>query len=631
MSRHDDIPSASDLDAQAQRVMRDNQARFSKQFEIQDGKLFGFIPVAPELERTVNLVIGPLTAGIAGNIGNFAERMTQKALKTDTFKDVVKDKVFAGKAAKTGAIGLVMLARPLAEGYAFVRDRAAGFIEVSRETSRIADDVGATKDNKVMALAYRKYNESWGSDIKRLIPGWLLTASMVPHAMKEYDKIWPESALWKSEAAAVEKKLTQKQVMEKWQEERRNLNYQDPEDIKLAREHFFEQHGHSVNKSTGSNQSHGNQSFNIEDVFTGKISMGMGLPALAGFFAPDVEKWARRDDKKKVQPNSLELIEALHERVKNGSAGNMHKAVMDIFEQFEKDMGHKPFESPMLAERTEVISKAIASGRMSARGLIRLVGEDMVVEHHGNSREIKSAEDITKAVEMVAVTTLSKSSEMSKDKFMGRFERQAIVEQTIKQNLIDFKEGPERDLFISVIPIEVLEGAGLSKNDIREARVRAQQNVYDNVAAGVLHLASLDEETLQKGGMTFKEIQYLQGISKRVMDGDVKMLHELVDNKKEGLANLVAAGLLAEQTDKDKPNAATWTERVKQGGDLKNTLEKIKAEKQPRHAPNAEAEGHGHAHPGKDHAPQPGHRGIEHKSLTEHARRDDGQPHVPGV
>jgi len=634
------VPTEAELSRKASGVIDQAENRLAKQFEVKDGKFLGIIPIPEELERTFGLIIGPITTSIAGGAGNFAGKVAESLLKTSFFDSRVKDKGYAINAAKTAGVGLLLGSRVLMEGYAFTRDRSLGYLDIVRETKQIGDEVGASADNKMMKLSFKKYNESWGRDIKKLIPGVVQLVSMMPYAAQEYNKIW-DHPLWQASHEAPVVKRSKTEVMDDWNKNHAP-NYTkakgfDAEERKEYRAEFMAKHGFATLNSQ--NNAHAqNAPFNIEDLLTGKTGWKVALPALAGFAGPDFERWASKDDKKKSEKlNSFEMVEELRDRVKKGSIAKVHEAVISIFEQFELDMGHKEFSSPQLAERTQVIAKAIISGKMSALGLLRLVGEDMVVIHSGSTRELKSEEDIAKAVNMVSAATLSKSSEMSQDKFLGRYEGSsvpaAIVQDTIRKNLLEFKEGPERDFFVSLMPLEILEHTGLGKKDIRESRGRAQTHVYEHVAAAVLHLASLEEKYLTENGMTFKEVQYLKGLSKRILTGDMDTLRELVDNKKEGLTTLVAAGLLAEQSDRLKGGKETWSERVKEGANLKGTIDKILQKKsdaaaEKTHAPHEKPAHHEHDSHDKVELSERSKHGIEPKSHMDHAKRKDTDTHL---
>jgi len=583
------IKSQAELDREAARLLDNNEERLAKQFEVKDGKFLGLIPIPPELERTFGLIVNPLIAGIAGGAGDLAYKATTRLLGTSLLHGRAGDPVFAAKVAKTAVTGAVIAMDPILGAYALTRDRATNYMHLVHATKEIAEEIGAKPDNKVLRLAYSKYHQSWGDDLKKLIPGIVQVISTLPYAMMRYNEIWPESQLFagagqKVVVPAGGKKLTYAEALKEWKESHvPNYSGYDAEDISELKKHFLEQHGFKAAPVAGANgastQHNPNAPFNIEDLLTpGK--MVVALPAFAGFIAPDIRRWATKDDNKKNEKqNSYEMVEALRERVKAGSTSRVHDDVVRIFQQFEIDMHHKSYDSPQLAERTQAVTKAIVSGKLSVRGLFRLLDEDMVVSHAGGDRQVKSEEEIERSIQAVAAGTISQHRETSEEKFLSRFERSAIVEETIRENLAEFKPGPERDFFIALMPLEILENTGLTKKEIRESRINAQKHIYEHVAAGVLHLAAHNEEYLKAHDMTFKEIQYLQGVSKRIIAGDMEALRELVDNKKEGLVDLVAAGLIAEQSDRIGGNGKVWTDMVDQKP-LEERIAEIKAKKE---------------------------------------------------
>lgn len=625
------LPSMAQLDNHASRVVDDAEARLAKQFEVKDGKFLGLIPIPEEFERTFGLIIGPITTELAGGVGKFAARAAGALLSTSMLKGKVKDPEYITKIAQTAGMGLVTFSRVIMETYGLTRDRAASYLQITKDTKAIADEIGASADNKVLNLAFRKYHESWGTDIKKLIPGVVQAVSMMPYAAHEYNKIWPDAPLWSSSPAAAAgtpgvKKRSMQEVADEWLEQNAG-KYSESRADKLLDEHL-RQHGFNTSFSSAHAGDHRpGQQFDIMDLVTGKVGLKVALPALAGFTGPDFERWAKKGDKKKGEHlNTLEMIEALRERVHAGNTSRVHEDIIHIFQQFEKDTTGKDFSNSLLAERTKPIAEAIISKKLSVRGLIRLVGEDMVISHTGGDRDIRCIEEIEKSVREVAAGVLSRDSEMSRDKFINRFEKAASIEDAIRKNVAEFT-GVERDFFVALMPLEVLEHTGLNKKEIRESRLRAQAHIYENVAAAVVHLAAKDEEYLKEHGMNFKEIQYLQAVSKRVMEGDMHMLRELVDNKKDGLTALVASGLISEQADVVGGTKSTWADRVKEGSSLEEKIQAAKAAKEAK-ANIPHADRHAKA-PAADMPHAEKHAHLQHDSHVDRQHATAAEPGHP--
>lgn len=647
MAYNDHIKSQEDLNRDAARHARESEERLAKQFEIKDGKWLGFIPIPAPLRRFLGPAINVFTTKIATSAGEYAGKQTVKLLGSSVFEGKFTEsaKLLAAKRVNTSVLGLTLGMDLVLGMYAITKERASTYLTLLHDTKAMADEVGADAKNPIIGLAFKKYHQSWGDDIKVLVPSVIKFASTIPYAAQRYGDIWPESEWAKTWAggshttevvkATSSSKPTREQLRQqamssasgsggKFNKSKYEAIYSD-----LLDEHGYSGHTPSRSSSTSHHNNQQQPHDPLEllmNLFTDKWRTS--VPVLAGFFEPDLEDWATKKNTKK-QNTSLELIEELRERVKAGSTGHIHQDVIRIFEQFEKDVGHKEFASPLLTERTEAIAKAIVDGKLPVRGLIRLVGEDMVVSHAGGNRELKSEEEIEKSLHLVAASTISRENEVSKEKFLGRYERSAIIEDTIRKNLSEFKEGPERDFFIALMPLEILENTGLTKKEIREHRARAQEHIYENVAAAVLHLALHEEKYLKEHGLKFKEIQYLKGISERVLTGDMTMLRELVENKKEGLTTLVAAGLMAEQADRVTGDSKIWTELV-DNKSLEERIATIKAAQGPE-APESEREMHS-AEDGrtdeKSHVARvdKSHRGRSKGYAEHHARSTAGEP-----
>lgn len=626
-------PTQAQLDDRAARMEEYNQHRIAEKFQIdKDGKWLGFIPIPAPVRRVLGPAITYYTTNIADNAGHLASSLTQRALSSSALKGRLSQEQIAtaGKVAHTGVLGLTLGMDLLLATYALIRDRSKNYLDITSETKQIADEVGAAADNKIIGLAFSKYHSSWGSDIKTLIPSGVKLLSTLPYAAQKYGNIWPESQWaqkWSGQHAPVAHPVDpsaprpkKSDVMHEALAYGQSKGWSDQVTYQYM-EAKLQEHGFG-NTQPHPNEPHGlHGQHKDDDILKVLANLGSGswrksLPIVAGFFEQDIEEWATKKASRE-KPNTLELIEQLNKAVKSGSKRSVHQDVMHIFQQYEMDIYHKELTSAQLAERTKPIADAIMSGKLAVRGLVRLVGEEMVVTHHGDGYEIKSEEEIARAVQEISTAALARENEISRDKFMSHFERAASVEDTIQKNLADFK-GMERDLFITLMPLDILERSGLSKKEIRESRMRAQENIYDNMAAAVLHLASRDEAYLQEHGLSLKEVKYLQAVSERVQAGDMKMLHELVDNKKQGLQNIVAAGLLAEQADLVNGDKATWSERVKEGKSLESRIETMKEERAAKMQAMREQAIHRHAPHGHDappsHAEQHAH--MKHDSHT---------------
>src|SRR5690606_27989042 len=126
-------------------------------------------------------------------------------------------------------------------------------------------------------------------------------------------------------------------------------------------------------------------------------------------------------------------------------------------------------------------------------------------------------------IEEMCCTQLVKDSESTEQDFVGRFgEDPAHVKAAVKQALASMPDGLEKDFFASIMPVEVLEHAGMKREDIRTHRKRGHEHLQEQVAAAVIHIAALEEDMLKQQGLSSKEIETIKKLSDRIIQGDMK-------------------------------------------------------------------------------------------------------------
>lgn len=178
--------------------------------------------------------------------------------------------------------------------------------------------------------------------------------------------------------------------------------------------------------------------------------------------------------------------------------------VQQIFQQHEKDSaGNEAHIPPRLTERLKEVSgqiaEALGNGQMDGLALVKLVGERKIVKSGGKSiaeREVVTHElDKQKAhmrhVEWVDAREYFADSSFSKEQLTEAWS--AMAEE-------------EKDLFVGMVPTQVLEAAGVKGEDIKERRQRREERFHEDLTHVVKGLVAMGDDTLKQLNATKPEI-----------------------------------------------------------------------------------------------------------------------------
>ncbi|MDX2073487.1 MAG: hypothetical protein SFX19_03870 [Alphaproteobacteria bacterium] len=367
-------------------------------------------------------------------------------------------------------------------------------------------------------------------------------------------------------------------------------------------------------------------------------------PALSAAGQGIQSSMAEAQKKQRGQASSYKLILGLKEHMQGKQSVEwVQEQVIEIFQKVEEEIGggNTRFSGGLLERLKDSIrpvAEHIASGKLDPLSLVKLAGEDMIIEHKHKTKTFRSEASIQKTLDDMCCTQLIAGSETSEKEFLGRFAADhAHVKEAIKKTLADMPAGPEKGFMASILPAEVLKEAGISKEEIRDLRKSAREHLHDQVAAAILHIAAMDEEMLKEHGVSTKEIEQIKKLNDSILQGNREALEQLVDSKNE-IITVVAAEGLNEQL---AGNAMVWTERVGEAKKLESIIEAAKQKKEERTAPRDEhgsqhADEHGQEMPPEEHEkPMLGkhdehghaHKHKHPKSPLDHARRDAGASH----
>lgn len=329
--------------------------------------------------------------------------------------------------------------------------------------------------------------------------------------------------------------------------------------------------------------------------------------------------------KKGKKLTAYKLILKLKEEMQGKQSQEfVQEKLLEIFQKVEDELGggSKHFTGGLLEtlkESIKPLSEAIAEEKIDALALIKFAGEDLIIEHKNGSKRFRTHDEIQKSINDMCCTQLVKDAEVSESEFLGRFSHDhAVVKDSIKKTLAEMKDGEEKDLLISVLPAEVLEHAGLQRDDIRDARKRAfaQGKLVEKVGGIIIHIASLDEELLKKHGVSSKEIETIKQLNEQILSNDMETLKQLVESK-DPIISALAAESLNEQLAGDKK---VWSNIVK-AKPLEERIAEIKAKKEE--AEPAMEEG---AHPQKSHHSMIHKDDKPHSHVDRHERSKAANP-----
>ena len=604
-------PSEADLERKAQSEFQQQQKALLSSFNVKekDGKasLFGFdIPV--EIAPAINFALGTLMIPISKGASEFVYTQTKAITESDLIaknfatahKNAPKIALYAELATMWGLFS----ARPIMEFVAANKRYASERWKLGTEIKSIGEATGADcRHNEVVKSAYHHLHENYMTDIQHVIPSIL---SVVPHAMfglkmhgetiakrqKAIELNEMTARIAKTSPNLTPEQHAQQALIEKQNaiqklkiEERQKFEAQyrgqiEPRDMNEAFKEHWSHIAAGLNPKDPTLHTKGSGFFgeNSQDMFN--------FGTLAGAAQLGGEGWSammrKAEAERKKHHTSYELILQLKEQMsaRQGSHA-VAKAVEDIFQQLEVDMGRTKFAGGLLEklqEATKPIADAIAEGKLDALALVKLAGENMVVMHTaGGKRSFHREAEIAKTIADMQSSQVNKDNEMSAEQFLATFANPLLAKETIKKALGEFK-GEERNFFVSIMPTEILEQAGMKIKDIREARKASHEYLYEQVGASILHIAAQETDMLRNYGVSTKAIEEIRRLSEHILSGDMEAVKMTIDTHSELIAT-VASVQMNEQL-AGKPSV--WVERVTEAKKLEDIIAKTKQEKEEK-------------------------------------------------
>ena len=649
-----------------------NEKELAKSFQLEadeDGKysLFGIeIPksVAPALNIISDALIGSVSSGLA----DIAYKQAKSAAKSFTPSHDTAHQ--AGIVAELVTRWGILFAKPIGEFVSANTGYGREVLKLRRDLKADCDATGADySHNKVVNGVLRDASNRYTERLVLILPGMLSLVSQVPGAVISQREARAKREVEHAGTAAstavedvVKKRLTQvtdglnlKLGEVKLKEEQYKLfakNSNNKNDVykildaqygenhkdykangeKYLRQWFDnnvwsealkhikdENNAARNNKRTSYSEDKSTQGnwLNQNMLFAGALSTaGQGIKS----------SMQEEQKKKGKKPTAYALIYKLKEHMQGKpSKQEVHKEIMEIFQQVEEESGgvNKRFAKGLLEtlrDATDPVAEYIADGRIDALSLIKLAGEEVVIDRKHNSRQFRKVEEIRKSLDEMCCTQVIKDNEASQQEFLGRFAGdQEHIKEAIKKTYNEMEAGQAKDLFGAILPIEILEKVvGLKKDDIRDLRKRAHEHIYKEVAASVILIAQQDEELLKKHGVAAKEIEAIQQLSERILQGDMESVKQMVDSK-DAIVSVIAAEGINEQLE---GKTQVWADRVEKGKNLDKIIEEAKQSKGKKHAGHHDREEGREDHDGEKPMPRSRKRHHEDEEMQPRSHRE---------
>jgi hypothetical protein len=187
----------------------------------------------------------------------------------------------------------------------------------------------------------------------------------------------------------------------------------------------------------------------------------------------------------------------------------LKKFVREIFLLHQRNMGEPEIgrkNAEKLDYACEQIAEMIRTGKMSAWGLVSLVGERHIVLPNGQGVAGHTAVD--KALEKARTLT---PAHFSVD--VDQFWEDSLSSQEDAKGLLASLKERDRDLFILVHPQDVMEKLGVSKKEYGEAEHRMARYYPEMLWKATQDLASMDDKELKREGFERREIAFLRRVA----------------------------------------------------------------------------------------------------------------------
>lgn len=216
---------------------------------------------------------------------------------------------------------------------------------------------------------------------------------------------------------------------------------------------------------------------------------------------------------------SFQTPKSLQNPTRRGESYALEEYIARILIQHQKDMAaispdHTEIREALqdeLAAAARPIAEAIRSGQLSPLSLIRLVGEGKIIKNRG--RSIADPEDVRAAIEQLGGPQAAMELAATDAKIF--YKNRSYTRADLKNDLAQI-DGASRREFLALFPGPVLEEAGVSSKEIKDAQQFSAQQYHQLLAQAVLGLAAEGETSLKASGATQREIKHIMDLAAQI-------------------------------------------------------------------------------------------------------------------
>ena len=275
------------------------------------------------------------------------------------------------------------------------------------------------------------------------------------------------------------------------------------------------------------------------------------------------------------QPKSADEISIGPAKGQRGDTLTLKEYIVEIFRQNERDSGRKGLGDNLISRlqpAIDVIAEHIANGSLDAYALVNLVGENKIIIHNGSKREFATKKQVEDAIRNL-VPVMNTGEVSNQDEFFAAFTDPKRIQEIIKSNL-EHMQGIEKAYFVSLLPEDLVKGAGVKQEEVITLRKAIHDNVYDIVAATVLYMAAMEPERLEKFGLDKKAQEAVIALAEEIKAGNEKALKLAVDsrNKTVVLGAVRTFGLNEQMSKILGEGQDFWAHRIKEAAGVRKKM-----------------------------------------------------------
>lgn len=277
---------------------------------------------------------------------------------------------------------------------------------------------------------------------------------------------------------------------------------------------------------------------------------------------------AREGERITLKEYILEIFQE-HERDRTGT----YVRERDVGASAKKQKLIDPMGPSLIAQlkpAIDTIAEYIADGRLDAYALVNLVGDNKVVCHKPNGARVFAKNTEMSAILDSLVSVMNTKENVKSEEFFSDFADPALIQGVLKRNLAEMK-GKEKAYFAALFPDDILQRAGMNKNEIVATRKQAHEFMNEAVVATVRALAGKDAEYVKQLGLSENDMSAIGDLAKKVEEGDMQALLVATEGRnKEVIAAIRRAGLNAQA---NKIDQGFWTKRIAESESIRTEVQ----------------------------------------------------------